>query len=297
MTGEELLELKRLEFQEKEKERAAQLRLKELELSTQLKMKEWEVRGAKSSSGEIVEASFGVGKHIKFVPIFSETEVDKYFLHFEKVAKSLKWPKESWTLLLQSSLVGKAREIYSTLSNEESCQYDMVKAAVLWIGPEAYRQKFRDSAKRENQTFVEFARSKETLFDWWCASKDICGNYEKLWQLILIEEFKKCLPNEVKTSIDEKKVETLNQAAVMADDYVLKHKVSTGKPQISSTLNKNVEPFYPSDSGQRQTYPQGNAKNLSKIYDITWENTLLSLQDQNVFIIIKGDMWWQTAGT
>ena len=31
MTGEELLELKRLEFQEKEKEREAQLRLKELE--------------------------------------------------------------------------------------------------------------------------------------------------------------------------------------------------------------------------------------------------------------------------
>ena len=43
MTGEELLELKRLEFQEKEKEREAQLRLKELELSTQLKMKELEV--------------------------------------------------------------------------------------------------------------------------------------------------------------------------------------------------------------------------------------------------------------
>ena len=43
MTGEELLELKHLEFQEKEKEREAQLRLKELELSTQLKMKELEV--------------------------------------------------------------------------------------------------------------------------------------------------------------------------------------------------------------------------------------------------------------
>ena len=94
-------------------------------------MKELEVRGAKSSSGETAEASFDVSKHIKFVPTFSETKVDKYFLHFEKVAKSLKWPKESWTLLLQSSLVGKAREIYSALSIEESCQYDVVKAAVL----------------------------------------------------------------------------------------------------------------------------------------------------------------------
>ena len=32
MTGEELLQFKRLEFQERDKERAAQLRLKELEL-------------------------------------------------------------------------------------------------------------------------------------------------------------------------------------------------------------------------------------------------------------------------
>ena len=183
MTEEELLELKHLEFQEKEKEREAQLRLKELELSTQLKLKELEVRGARSSSGETGEASFDVSKHIKFVLTFSEAEVDKYFLHFEKVAKSLKWPKESWTLLLQSSLVRKAREIYSALSIEESCQYDVVKAAVLKVYElvlEAYQQKFRERAKRVNQTFVEFARSKETLFDRWCTSKDISGNYEKL---------------------------------------------------------------------------------------------------------------------
>ena len=44
--------------------------------------------------------SFDVGKHVKFVPVFREADMDKYFLHFEKVAKSLKWPKEEWTLEL-----------------------------------------------------------------------------------------------------------------------------------------------------------------------------------------------------
>ena len=88
------------------------------------------------------------------------------------------------------------------------------------------------------------------MFDRWCTSKDIGGNYEKLRQLVLVEEFKKCLPSEVKTYIDKKKVETLNQAAVMADDYILTHKMPMGKPQSSSTLNKNVEPFYPSDDGR-----------------------------------------------
>ena len=176
MTGEELLELRRLEFQENEKERESQLRLKEMELNMQLKMKELEIRSIRDSSGDKTDVPFDVSKHIRFVPIFSESEVDKYFLHFEKVAQSLKWPKESWTLLLQSSLVGKAREIYSALSIEESCQYEVVKAAVLKVYelvPEAYRQKFRDTVKRGDQTYVEFARSKETLFDRWCASKEI----------------------------------------------------------------------------------------------------------------------------
>ena len=63
---------------------------------------------------------FDVSKHIKFVPSFSELEIDKYFSHFEKVAQSLKWPKDTWTLLLQSSLVGKARGVYSALSVEDS---------------------------------------------------------------------------------------------------------------------------------------------------------------------------------
>ena len=58
-------------------------------------------------------------------------EVDKYFAHFEKVADSLNCPKESWVLLLQSVLVGKAQEIYGSLSVEQSSNYEHVKEAIL----------------------------------------------------------------------------------------------------------------------------------------------------------------------
>ena len=57
-------------------------------------------------------AKFDVTKHIKFVPPFQQADVDKYFLHFEKVAENLKWLKQYWVMLLQSVLVGKARETY-----------------------------------------------------------------------------------------------------------------------------------------------------------------------------------------
>ena len=84
-----------------------QLRMKEIELNDKSKSK---------SLPLATSTVFDVTKHIRLVPPFQEKEVDKYFLHFEKVAENLKWPREHWTLLLQSVVIGKAREIYTTLS-------------------------------------------------------------------------------------------------------------------------------------------------------------------------------------
>ena len=111
---ESAVELKRLELQEKEKECETQVWLKELEIrepeiAVQLKTKELELDTTTSGTSE----QFNVTRHIRFVPLFQETEPDKYFLHFEKTATSLSWPKKTWTLLLQSVLVGKAQEAYS----------------------------------------------------------------------------------------------------------------------------------------------------------------------------------------
>ena len=81
----------------------------------------------------------------------------------QKVADSLNWPKESWVLLLQSVLVGKAQEIYGSLSVEQSSNYEHVKEAILKayeLVPEAYRQKFRNYLKYDSKTHVEFARGK-----------------------------------------------------------------------------------------------------------------------------------------
>ena len=121
-------------------------------------------------------SAFDPARNIRLVPPFQEKEVDKYFAHFEKVADSLNWPKESWVLLLQSVLVGKAQEIYGSLSVEQSSTYEHIKEAILKayeLVPEAYRQKFRNYLKYDSKTQVEFAREKENLFNRWCHSKEI----------------------------------------------------------------------------------------------------------------------------
>ena len=69
------------------------------------------------------------------------------------------------------TLVGKAREIYSHLSVDDSSHYQTVKDAILKsyeLVLKAYQQKFCNATKGLHQAHVEFVRHKETLFDRWC---------------------------------------------------------------------------------------------------------------------------------
>ena len=80
-------------------------------------------------------------------------------------------------------LVGKALEIYVALSLDQSSEYDTVKTAILnayELVPEAYQRKFRGSTKGDTQSYVEFAREKERLFDRWCAFMGAEEDFKKL---------------------------------------------------------------------------------------------------------------------
>ena len=216
---------------EKERERQERIEIEKEKINFQLKMKELELQEKTKPNILPLDTSktFDVTKHIRLVPPFQEKDVDKYFLHFEKVAENLKWPKEHWTLLLQSVVIGKAREIYTQRSLEQNSDYDKVKELILKayeLVPEAYRQKFRDCRKEHDLTHVEFARTKEQLFDRWCSSKKVGSDHAKLRHLMLVEEFKQCINSDVKAFVNEKKVETLDLAARLADDYPLTHKAS-----------------------------------------------------------------------
>ncbi len=150
--------------------------------------------------------------------------------------------------MLQSVLTGKASETFSALPLETSGDYEFVKKAILKayeLVPEAYRQKFRTAKKQYDQTHVEFAYDKEQLFDKWLTSKDVDKDFHKLRQLILIEEFKRCIHSSIKTHLDERKIDNLGEAATMADDYAITHKLSFSK--FNSNTNNR-----PSQANQQQ---------------------------------------------
>lgn len=107
--------------------------------------------------------------------------------------------------MLQCKLTGKAQEVCAALSIKESLDYDILKASVLRVYklvPKAYRQKCHGHLKAANQTFVEFAREKGTLFDNWCQSSKV-NDFEQLRELVLLEDFKNTLPDKIVVHLNE----------------------------------------------------------------------------------------------
>ncbi|VDI65193.1 Hypothetical predicted protein [Mytilus galloprovincialis] len=166
---EDELKLKEDELELKQDE--LKLKQAELEMRERLEMEKLKLEMVKEESNTKVQSKseyFDAAKNIRLVPRFCEKTVDKYFPQFEKIAHNLNWPKPYWTTMLQSVFEGKTTEIYSALPSEKNSDYDTVKQEVLKayeVVPEAYRQTFRSYKKFDSQTYVEFAREKEDLFN------------------------------------------------------------------------------------------------------------------------------------
>ena len=142
--------------------------------------------------------------------------------------------------------------------------------------PEAYRQKFRNLTKQSSKTFIEFAQEKAQLFDRWCTSENISNKYDSLRELILLEEFKNCVNHDFRTFLNDKKPETLSDAARLSDNFMLTHKTATAstKQNVSFPISPRGSNNYSFDSKRlpppRQfygRYPNNNFHPLNKRYE------------------------------
>ena len=240
MTPEEI-ELEKIKIQAQMELQRNKMELEKIKIQQETRLREVDlaIRGRKESHD-----SFEVTKQARLVPKFEEANVDGYFAHFERTALNLGWPKECWSMLLQTVLTGKAQRAYATLPTENCADYDLVKAAVLKsfeLVPEAYRQKFRTQRKTENQSYVEFLSGKENALDKWCDSKRIDGDAEKLRQLILAEEFLNCVPEEVRVHLSERKTDVTYEMAALADEYILTHRKIKEKTFTGSRVKFKAE--------------------------------------------------------
>ena len=164
--------------------------------------------------------------NLQLLPKFNEKDPETLFLLFERVADARTWPDSEHTLMLQCVLTGKAQEAYSALSVADSVSYDKVKMAVLQIYelvPDAYRQQFTTLKRDNKQNHVEFARELSSQLNRWYSASAVM-TFQGLCDLIMLKQFKDTILDQIATYINEWKVKTVAEAAVLADEYVLTHK-------------------------------------------------------------------------
>ncbi|KAJ8036638.1 hypothetical protein HOLleu_20674 [Holothuria leucospilota] len=91
-----------MQMQREKEAREHEFRLKQLELGV--------IKGSDPKIGLDTGGLFDVSKHVKFVPKFQEDNVEKFFNHFEKLGEQLKWPRDKWSILIQSNFTGKLKK-------------------------------------------------------------------------------------------------------------------------------------------------------------------------------------------
>ena len=179
----------------------------------------------KLSSVKKEDSGDNILNSLRLVPKFNEKEVDVFFTLFERVADARLWSDVDRTVLLQCVFTGRAQEAFASLSAQDSTQYQKVKETVLKayeLVPEAYRQRFR-SWQRGNKSYMEFARDLSTHFNRWCVAAGV-EDYDDLADLIVLEQFKNSVPEQIAVYICEQKAKTAAEAAALSDDYALTHK-------------------------------------------------------------------------
>ena len=71
---------------------------------------------------------------------------------------------------------------------------------------------------------VEFVCELTIHFQRWCSASKVYS-FDKLSNLIVLEQFKNSIPERVATYVTEQKPINVVKAAELADDFVLTHKV------------------------------------------------------------------------
>ena len=172
-------------------------------------------------------ATFRVVDAARMVPRFDAADLENYLHSFERICLINKWPKEHWSAILQTQLSGKGLRVFAELSQQECCNYDVLKAHLLLayeLCPEVYRKRFRTMTKFVNDTYSDFAFKMENACKRWLEGRKVYNDIEGLRHTFLLEQFFLVIPDDLKLWLTDKDPKTLQNAAQLADQFVALHK-------------------------------------------------------------------------
>ncbi|XP_053885701.1 uncharacterized protein LOC128838003 [Malaclemys terrapin pileata] len=204
---ESTMEIQKLAFEEKEKERKHELAILEWKRqnptpggSTSPKIHKWEwLCPAYSKSGDIAE----------------------YFIIFERICMLHAISGDQKMTTLVAKLTGRALDILNKMPMGDASNYGKCKDMVLkqfQITPDIYRVKFRSLKRGAGLSNVAYVNQMRDLLDKWVRRKGITS-FEGMCDLVAQEQFLNMSSDDVKQCLWDKKVETVDELAAFANKF------------------------------------------------------------------------------
>ena len=214
-------ELRRLEEKQLEQERFAQL------LST-LRTDQFNVSTASAPGSD---SRSRPRPRLNMPVLQAGDDMDEFLRHFEAVAESFAMDDAEKKLYLMSSLTDKARRVLIRMpatSTYLDLQLALKKAYSLT--PEAYRKKFREAKKQNDETFAMFGERLSQILDTWLELEGV-----PLRDLILMEQLCSGVSAELTIKIREQKPDSFDKAVEIADIFADARKMV----RVSAGLNSS----------------------------------------------------------
>lgn len=148
-------------------------------------------------------------------------DIEHFLTMFERVANAYKWPDNVWVLKLAPLLTGKAQAAYANMDSDKAQNFDEVKQAILKrfnINEETYRQRFRSTKKKAEESYTETEVRLRDLSKKWLKPKE--RNKDELVDVIIREQLVNAMPRDLQLRVRERKPKTAEEAGTIADDII-----------------------------------------------------------------------------
>ena len=205
-------------LEERRRQREESVRREEQSLQ-QLRVLQALVEGV-HLQGEAAKQRADSDKDVKVPRLTEQDDIVSYLTMFERLMAAFEVRRERWAYKLASNLSGKAQKAYASLPVDKAGDYDSLKEAVLRrydITDESYRQRFRSGKRGKDESNKELVTRLNDLATKWLKSKE---SREQVLDQIVLEQFLKTLPDDVRVFVQERSPGTSGEAAQLADDFL-----------------------------------------------------------------------------
>ena len=230
--------------QAEEKKRADEIRFAQIEIEKELKIKEMELQAQQAQAQATISSATTPPPRNKDakspkLPSFidEKDELDSYLLRFERYAENAGWEKDTWAIKLSALLTGRAKDVYTRMSDADASDYDKLKKALLTrynYTEDGYRKRFREATPETEETPGQFViRLKNYLAKWLELSGSSPQNFDALVDLIVKEQFINACSEDLAMYLLERGPKDLVELTTWAQKYLKAHKEQLGKSKAT----------------------------------------------------------------